>query len=601
MTLGSSVPSLPVAAVDVPEISRFTATFTYNRFTPDELTTPGKRVTSPFGTVEFSRTVPRFITLNWNKVHVSSTGKLNKPMLDIQLKDYPNSIVDEELLSLKNYSYFQQQETELVAQTQVYLDKLYKQLNYNTTNASLSDAIRALHESTPEGVSGEFLSKYLSVALSKTLKMQRRDNTATNSIEQLTTVAPVSHKVFGTVLHEKLLNDTLTPIDKGLTSGLQGTFDTQASVRQYSNRLNGSQYDLTLADPVVVSTTEQTVDTGLVYQSTGYTIDRYRVASTGGLVDKTTFYVELPDTVEFIDTEVVYGQRYVYDIRVVTAIQTMSFSAEEKVNVTATYLVASKPVRQSIETVDNTPAEPPTDFFVRWDYGSRKPVLTWNYPIDPRRHIKYFQVFRRKNVGRQRPVQQPFELVRMYDVNDLQNGEGTYYSNNGELFSFVQGEGSIDSSLVVKVSSTRNTEVFTPTSYVDEEFNPEDYYIYAVAAVDAHGITTNLSNQIGVKFNGQRNTIDRVDISQPNAPKPYPNLYINRDTFIDTMKTEGYSQVTVVFNPEYLTLHNASGDNTNLLAMGPDNFYRLQLINTDLQEDAMVDIKITDNRTNPTR
>ena len=305
MTLGSSVPSLPVAAVDVPEISRFTATFTYNRFTPDELTTPGKRVTSPFGTVEFSRTVPRFITLNWNKVHVSSTGKLNKPMLDIQLKDYPNSIVDEELLSLKNYSYFQQQETELVAQTQVYLDKLYKQLNYNTTNASLSDAIRALHESTPEGVSGEFLSKYLSVALSKTLKMQRRDNTATNSIEQLTTVAPVSHKVFGTVLHEKLLNDTLTPIDKGLTSGLQGTFDTQASVRQYSNRLNGSQYDLTLADPVVVSTTEQTVDTGLVYQSTGYTIDRYRVASTGGLVDKTTFYVELPDTVEFIDTEVV--------------------------------------------------------------------------------------------------------------------------------------------------------------------------------------------------------------------------------------------------------------------------------------------------------
>jgi hypothetical protein len=165
----------------------------------------------------------------------------------------------------------------------------------------------------------------------------------------------------------------------------------------------------------------------------------------------------------------------------------------------------------------------------------------------------------------------------------------------------VQGEGSIDSSLVVKVNSTKNTEVFTPTSYVDEEFNPEDYYIYAVAAVDAHGITTNLSNQIGVKFNGQRNTIDRVDISQPNAPKPYPNLYINRDTFIDTMKTEGYSQVTVVFNPEYLTLRNASGDNMNLLAMGPDNFYRLQLINTDLQEDATVDIKITDNRTNPTR
>lgn len=600
MSVGSSVPSLPVTAVDVPEITSFTGKFTYNFYTPNELVSAGKKSPTQYGTVEFSRTVPRYITLNWNKVNVSSTGKLNQQLRDVVLADNPNSIVDEELLSLKNYSYFQQQETELVAQTQFYLDRLYKSLNYNSSNASLSDAIRALHESTPEGVSGDYLSKYLSVALSKTLKTTQRPE-AVDVVEQqqIATTAPVAHKVFGSVLHEKLLNDTLTPIDKSLVQGLQNSFDTQHSVRQYTNRLNGSQYDLSLANPVAVMMTDGVIDAGLLYQSTGYVVDRYRVSTTGELVEKTTFYIEQPETIELIDTAVLYGQRYVYDIKVVTAIQTMSFDPELKLNVVATYLVASKPVRQSIETVDTRPAEPPTDFFVRWDHGLRKPVLTWNYPVDRRRHIKYFQVFRRKNLGRVRPVQQPYELVRMYDLNDLQEGNGVYYLNNVETntFSFLQGEDSIDASLVVKVNSTKNTDVVTPTCYIDEEFNQEDYYIYAVAAVDAHGITTNLSNQIGVKFNGQRNTIDRVDISQPNAPKPYPNLYINRDTFVDTMKTEGYSQLTVVFNPEFLELRNDSGDNLNLLAFGPDNFYRIHMINTDLQEDAAVDIKVTDNRT----
>jgi hypothetical protein len=125
-------------------------------------------------------------------------------------------------------------------------------------------------------------------------------------------------------------------------------------------------------------------------------------------------------------------------------------------------------------------------------------------------------------------------------------------------------------------------------------------YIYAVCAVDAHGISSPYSNQIGVRWNSGRNTIDVVHVSAQGAPKPYPNLFVEKDAFVDTMKIEGSSQMTVVFQPECYKLVDERDTDLNLLAFGPDNFYRIQLINTDLQQDDWVDVFITDAR-NTTR
>ena len=145
-------------------------------------------------------------------------------------------------------------------------------------------------------------------------------------------------------------------------------------------------------------------------------------------------------------------------------------------------------------------------------------------------------------------------------------------------------------------NALQNQAIYSTTCYIDEDFDREGYYIYAVACVDAHGITSNYSNQIGLRWNKLRNTIDRVEISAPNAPIPYPNLYIDKDAFVDTMKNEGFSQVTIAFNPEYYDLYKQTGENLDLFKFGPDNFYRLQLINTDLQEDQFIDITVMDER-----
>jgi hypothetical protein len=596
ITVGSSLPSLPVTSIDLPEIKEFNYDFVYNFFTTDELTNANITTLANPNTVEFSKNVPRYVKLSWSKVIVASAEKSRTDFIGISIQKNAAKVIDEEDFYVKAFSNFQQQETNFVTQTQSYMSRLYEQLNYNRRNASLNDAYKAIHESTPELLSQEFISKYLNYAQSNATRTSQESSSPIDDMQMKNIVAPVTKKVYGTMLHEKLLNDSLTPLNKNIIDAVAQKFEDQASIRDYANRFNGSQYDLTLQTPVSTKVEDVNTNNNFAYEATGYIIDRYRMENSS-LVEKKTFYIENPETNELFDTEILYNQKYVYNIKVVTAIQTLAFDPEQKINFVGTYLVAGKVMRTVANCVDENPAQPPTDFFIQWDYSLKKLVLSWNFPNDIRRHIKYFQVFRRKNVGPVRPAQLPFELVKMYDFNDLQQASGVIYNIAGNVFKFINGEDAIDMSVVTRVNDLKNLSVVTPTCFIDEEFNKEDYYIYAVAAVDAHGITTNYSNQIGVKFNVQRNTIGRVDISEPGAPKPYPNLYLNKDTFIDTIKNEGYSQVTVVFNPEYIDLQRQSGEDLNVLRYGPDNFYRLQLINTDLQQDQFIDIKITDERT----
>lgn len=613
VTLGSSLPSIPVLSLDIPEVENFKADFIYSFYSSDELTSEsggwvdsvGVKHTAKPGadasSLDFSKNSPRYVHLTWDKVNISSDGKIKQEFVDISIEKNASQVVDEDHIDLKYYDTYEQQEIDLVAQTQAYLDKLYTNLNYNPTNAGLNDAARAIHESTPEPVSQEFVNKYLNYAHSDniTVENQRLENPA-EELSQIATVFPVRNKMFGNLFHEKVMNDSLTPLDNSFVSVVEKQFANQQIVSQFESRFNGSEYDLYLENPIQVVVAENVSDFGTVFQTTGYIIERYRVLPNGQKTDKKTFYIENPDTTEYLDTLIAYNQTYYYSIKAVAAVQTLSYSSDERVNVVSTFLVASKKTRTKVNCTDTRPAPPPTDFFIRWDYGLKKPVLTWNFPNDTRRHIKYFQVYRRQNrmINGQdtRPAQLPFELVRMYDFNDLQGADGTFFAVFNGGFRFQNGHDNIDVSVVMNPTNTPATTVFTPTSYIDEDFNKESYYIYAVVAVDAHGIASNYSNQIGLRWNRLRNTIDRVEISAPNAPIPYPNLYIDKDAFVDTIKNEGHSQVTVVFNPEYYDLYKQTGEDLQLFKFGPDNFYRLQLINTDLQEDQFIDIRVADDR-----
>ena len=63
------------------------------------------------------------------------------------------------------------------------------------------------------------------------------------------------------------------------------------------------------------------------------------------------------------------------------------------------------------------------------------------------------------------------------------------------------------------------------------------------------------------------------------------------------IKDSGHDRVTVYFDPEFLEVFDENGSDLGLLATGNnDGLYKLQFINTDLQQATTLDIIINDLR-----
>jgi len=146
--------------------------------------------------------------------------------------------------------------------------------------------------------------------------------------------------------------------------------------------------------------------------------------------------------------------------------------------------------------------------------------------------------------------------------------------------------------------------------YTDYRFNISNSPIYALASVDAHGMTSNLSKQLQFTYNKRKNTISVKLISIGGAPKHYPNIYINRDTFVDIMKSSGKNRMNVFFNPEYYQVFKNNIDennqteiinekNLNLIAANAIKpTYSIQILNIDNQKDQIINIRVKDESSN---
>jgi len=605
VSLAASLPSLPVTDVDISTIQNFKSEFVYNFFTSDELTNAPNIVQNGVAdpnTPSFARNVPRYVRLSWSKFVAQSKDTTKQEFVDISIGKNARSVIDENQLSLKYFGTYAQQETSFTQTIQSYFSSLWVRSGFNPANLSMADVIRLLHDITPTDIDQEFLNRYLDYGQSENIKT---DSDSTDEFlekpEDVVTNINIANRAFGNLFYDKVLNDSLMPIDRSSVDNVTELFNRQNSTTQINNKIFSSQYDIGLKNPLSVIPVENSPYQGIVYQHTGYVIERSEIVQ-GMETNTVLYYIEEPTVVEYIDTQVAYNRSYTYKIKPVISVQSRGYDVERSVTAITTFLISGPITATTVKTVDETPPEPPTDFFVRWDYGLKKPVLTWNFPIDSRRHIKYFQVFRRRNIGNTRPAQLPFELIRMYDFNDLQNANNVFYrksiqSTSDQAFSFLnKGENNISNEVVINANNIEQQTFLSTTSFVDEEFDNQGYFIYAVACVDAHGISSNYSNQLGVRWNKERNTIDLIDISVPNAPKCYPNLYLEKDAFVDTIKNEGYSQMTIVFNPEYMDVVDNKGLDLQFLSTKPDSKYRIQLINTDLQEDQFFDFTIRDDR-----
>ena len=314
----------------------------------------------------------------------------------------------------------------------------------------------------------------------------------------------------------------------------------------------------------------------------GYMIEKTEILPNESIRTFDPIIVNDPKNLFVKDEQVRYGGNYLYTVRTICQVIAPVLKVDP-VNpildeiVYAKFLMASEGISDSVLCVEKVPPPPPAAIRARFNFSQKSPVITWQFPVNPQRDIRRFQVFKRESVN------QPFVLVAEYDFDD-----------------------SIIKSGVNEIAQQKNyIKVERPRlSYLDPDFNIASTPIYAVASVDAHGMSSNLSSQIMVKYDKLKNKLTLKLASREGAPKQYPNIYLEQDTFKDVMTTSGYERMHLFFDPEYYRLVQNSKSNIQgvnkeedlkLLAVNPDTpTYSMQIINLDMQKEQIVNITIED-------
>ena len=317
----------------------------------------------------------------------------------------------------------------------------------------------------------------------------------------------------------------------------------------------------------------------------GYIIQRFEILPDESILQLAPLYANNIDSLYVIDKNVRYGGVYHYKIRTVCSVKTLirdvdTISGALDDLVVAEFLIASEGVSTSIACTESEPPPPPTRLKARLDGKIKKPVLTWQFPVNPQRDIKRFQIFKRMSIDN------PFTLIAEYDFDD-------------SLSKTTPIE-------LAEQSSIYNMKM-PKLDFLDNDYEIGTSPIYALACVDAHGYSSHLSAQLKIKYERFRNKITTTVISGEGAPKPYPNLLLEEDAFIDAIKVSGYDRMAIFFDPEYYRVFKTQQGfkNTeidqNFLSVNPDEpTYRLQILNIDLQKDKTVNIKLADKSGSPT-
>lgn len=576
-----SIPSKNAAILDVPDVESFSAKFIYNYWTKDEFENglgssqaalkqlPSESFDASF--VEKTRRLPRLVKLVWKPVVLNPDIR---PRVSIQAN--LGKLHSEETFTNTDYTTLELQDSGLDLKLKFFADQLAKQLPEFETTQSANELIALLNRSTSDQVSASFLAEIISDLSRQGVLFQSKGQASDSILGRIKEV----------VLSTRVSNRLLVPMITSARTDSVGVFADELGASEFLKKMQQIQ-DIAVASAnsnifspndfefeVLSYVGVRPLDTNgyqPVAQSIGYIIEKREVKSDGTEQVYDPIVVEDPRISVTYDGKIRYGSSYFYKIRAAFLVEARSTEESTSQNLLVSFLVGSKFTAEvEVQTVEMVPPPPPADFNLAWDFGERALRCTWNLPPNPQQDIKYIQLFRRRSIA------DPFQLIKMWDFNDT--------NTVVPLAEYPLPE------LVVKTPSFVGV-------FLDREFSKESNYIYAVAAVDAHGLTSNYSMQLQVSFDKFANRLVKKLISISGAPKQYPNAYLNADTFVDTMKDSGHTTMRVVFNPEYLKLVKGDGTDLGLLKTNRQNgLYRIQLINIDLQSQQTVDVTIEDSR-----
>lgn len=589
-----SLPSVKFAIVDAPEVTDLSVRFVYNFFVPDESVNDSGVVSQKFiaektaidfkqsfiDSANFNRFVPRYNRITWKPGLVSNADKLP----NVSVANNLDKIYNETSFAIEQFSSVQFQDTNLRDRSRFFISRLAEEIDGRDSQEdfSLMDIARIVNEKTPNSISPEIITQGLDTSgeasgqLFFDAKTGRQIDTAANIFQESAQIG------FRSQINNKVLSKVIrTTTDSVLSTTNQDLLATLNNAKQIQEKsiaqnpgtlLDGRDFDFEVRDFISV----EAIDTDgfePISKIVGYIINKTEITADGLIVVHKPIVVESPFANSTVDLKIKYGSRYEYTIQSVTLMKIQAEDVQEGQIVAVSFLVSSKPsFIRSIAAREDVPPPPPSDFNVEWNYDKAMPRLSWNFPVNSQRDIKYFQVFKRSTIS------EPFQLVKMYDFDDSVQP--------------VELTETPEPRLVEKLTSPKN--YYHDMKYDFDKTGQAPSVIYAVCALDAHGFSSGYSMQFRVKFDRFKNRLTKEVVSNSGAPKAYPNMNLLTDTFVDSIRDSNHKKLRVVFNPEFLKAVDSKGNDLKLIKSGEGTKYRLQMINVDLQEQKVFDIEIKD-------
>lgn len=610
-----SYPSNDVTLLRVPNVTDFRASFVYDFFTVDEQTNDSGEAPNSVRVLpaeafdaaridQIRRVVPRFVRFDFTSAVIPQASAGNEFMhppdvgrTDLDIASNLDHLQGEDTFAASDASGLEFQdgniEQKLFIAVSGSVGKRVSSFNRNVQDQveaqgrtvlsdlgsehSLLDAARAFADDTSSAVSNNVIVNALNQIAALRLKFiddaTRKEliDDEFARVRDLSFRAQVNNRIVGRVV-KNIVNDPMSIYSDEFTSINKRAQSIQASNVAVSNprTFDASEFD-TVLDAVSTKPIDAH-DHPAATRIIGYIIEKSEVAPDGKLRAWPPIIVENARASTAVDLQVAYGRVYVYTIRTVAQLEVRTTVDGQDSIVMALGLVGSpRSPRSQVNCVEEVPPPPPADFNVTWDYTNDAPLLHWSFPVNAQRDIKKFQVFRRGS------VLEPFELIRELNFDDSQ-----VRAKNPET---------PDPTLVTVLDDPL-------TNHLDRGFTRASRAIYALCSVDAHALTSGYSIQLEVRFDGFKNVVRKRLIARSGAPKSYPNLTLDDSQFTDTIKSSGHTQVRVVFDPELLRVTDRAGNDLQLLTFDNRDAggYRLQLINTDVMKEEVLDVTLTDRR-----
>jgi len=574
-----SYPTVAAFVFDIPEPESITGDFIYNYFTPDEMLVERGDISegSKDLYLRHGRKLSRYIKLTFPSSGDSMT--LGNADSSIQLNNNTKRRI------FRKGSRYRKSELSFMGRN-FGVVMLQDPTAINKLQSEVEAALRLKKVNTEKLSPLETVLKYSSVSSDKVNGQDILDNTNIEGNNEYSYIDPVTGKPFGVQkqgsvsdlgfacsLSKKFIHDIVTRAESAPLSPLKAQLSAMKSSTEQIQKSARQTIDSTNLDYMDYETSFKALKTSYVdtnsnlvagNQLLGYVINKWEVMPDGKLSNRNPRFIYNTDQESYVDKWVAYGKTYRYSIQTLYLVK-LQGPRGNRITQSEVLVTSRESPYYDVVCKEVIPPPPPGNLQF-WRTQERKLMLEWEFPYTPQEDIKRFQIYRRKS------IKEAFTLIAELDFDD-------------SMVRTPRSEFIPEFSKIPLKSST--------TLFIDEEFDVDSVYIYAVCSVDAHDLSSSYSEQFKVWYDKALAKMRTQFISYGGSPKPYPNFNLVSTLTTDSIKDSLHDKLTVYFDPEYLTIKDA--DNNDLKHLKNSKTipsYKIQLINLDRQLSQLLNIYV---------